>query len=337
MALPFNKATEARSFSFFIHNTGPLLSQLSPQPKQFLEAVINSAWHSNASRSLLVALSMIDECRWTDAPRSQQGDIGAISHANATRIYNAAVGLMAREEYSISDVLIASLLAAIFELAYGQIRYVGLHLDSAIKIIQRGTDHPGSNQPRLAAEDSFLKTIFIPTLKGCQDFHESTRIFAVEKLVPSPSDSQASVASSTLPWRFSSVAEAACSMEKCLDLLHDGHLSPAEAVLFGHDWLESVRRYRGEASDLPVQRYSLYLVYATMGSSIETIWGELTEAEARVRWTYICSQIEKISEPPGFAGLSEVVTLITKAMGWYCKCSQLVNRTRQVLERAQNC
>ncbi|KAI1623582.1 hypothetical protein EDD37DRAFT_609797 [Exophiala viscosa] len=327
---------EARSFQFFLLNTGPLLSQFSPEPQKLLEAIISSAWHCNASKNLLIALGMTDECRWTDAPSLPQDNGCAISYKTATRFYDAAVGLMAREKYSISDVLIASILAAVFELAHGEIQYVGLHLDSAVKIVQRGEGDPNHDKSRSSPEASFLRMIYIPTLAACQEFHRSRTIFSSGKLTAPTCDRQAVTMSSTLPSEFLSSAEAACSMGKCFDLLHAGNLSPAGAVFFSQNWLERARRFHVDTADLSAQRWALFIVYGTMGSSIEVICGELTEAEAQTRWNFISCQVGKISKPPGFDGLVEVLTLVSKAMGWYCKRSEPLKAARRVLEELHN-
>ncbi|KAI1611562.1 hypothetical protein EDD36DRAFT_292355 [Exophiala viscosa] len=236
MILPFNNAVEARSFQFFLLNTGPLLSQFSTEPQKLPEAIISSAWHCNASKNLLIALGMTDECRWTDAPSLPQDNGCAISYKTATRFYDAAVGLMAREKYSISDVLIASILAAVFELAHGEIQYVGLHLDSAVKIVQRGEGDPNHDKSRSSPEASFLRMIYIPTLAACQEFHRSRTIFSSGKLTAPTCDRQAVTMSSTLPSEFLSSAEAACSMgnaSTCSMLAICRRLGPSSSVKTG--------------------------------------------------------------------------------------------------------
>ncbi|KAI1611465.1 hypothetical protein EDD37DRAFT_433269 [Exophiala viscosa] len=326
--VPFRSAAEARSFQYFECKTGPFLATAVAYPKPLLNTMLGSAWQCAASRDLLIAVAITDEFRSNNV-EFLPGEGGIVSTANSTRYYATAMGLMAREQYPIPDLLIASILAWIYDLGHRRTEAARIHLNSALAIADTNTARPNSDECR-PEDDDLIKTVIKPALDGNQNFHDST-----SALASGWTDDTASGPTLKVPEKFSSMTKAVQSCRRCFDLLHAGLIPPKNAAEFGRGWLQSVRKYGAQGAVSPMQRWALYILYAALSTFIETLYLDLTGIAAQIRWNYIIGQMEKIFDAEHFPGFTEVLNLLIQVMAWSCEHEQPISRARRLIRRTE--
>lgn len=326
LAAPFRSAAEARSYQYFEHKTGPFLSKATVYPRALFDAMVRSAWQCAASRNLLIALAITDELR-SNHVADRGGEGGLISAANSMKYYTTAMGLMAREKYLISDLLIASILAWVFDIGHRRTEAARIHLNSAMQIVNSNTIRLDTVESH-SQVDNLIKTVIQPTLEGNQNFHKSTSVLASVGIDDAVSESRLK-----LPETFLSVFEAVQSCATCFDLLHTGEISQTTAAAFGRNWLQRVRRYGARGGVSALQRWALYILYASLGTFIETLYLELAGIEAQIRWNYIIGQLEKIYEAEFFSGFTDVLALLIEVISWSCEHKQPITRSKRLMQR----
>ncbi|KIV80137.1 hypothetical protein PV11_07658 [Exophiala sideris] len=290
--------------------------------------MVGSAWQCAASRNLLIALAITDEFRSNNIDYLPL-EGGIVSTASSTKYYATAIGLMARERYPISDLLIASILAWIYDIGHRRTEAARIHLNSALEIADSNTARPDSDEcpPQ---DDDLIKTVIKPALDGNQNFHKASSVLASVG-----TDDAVSHPSLKLPEKFSSVAKAVQSCEKCFELLRAGQIPPTQAASFGRDWLQSVRRYGAQGAVSPLQRWALYVLWAALGIFIETMYLGLAGIEAQIRWNYIIGQTERIYDAERFSGFTDVLALIIRVLGWSCEHRQPITRAKRLMQRIE--
>ncbi|KIW45576.1 uncharacterized protein PV06_03957 [Exophiala oligosperma] len=323
----FSSLSETRSFEFFLHNTGPFLSHFSPTPAPLFNAFIRSALSCAATKNLLLALAILDESRIPDFALRKTGSAPLKA---AERYHTAALGLMARERYPLHDLLIASILAWSYEVGNRRMQSARVHLDSALLIADKNLARSSQDSDPSYHRDDLVETVLKPSLDANQSFHHSTTIFANQGAT-----GETSHPSLDLPGTFSSVSEAAQLLEGCFDLLYVDRISTSDAAAFGRNWLDIIRRHRtrGIGIEPLMQRWVLYLLYATLGTFIEVKLEALSEFDAQTRCNHVIGLMETISETELFAGFSDALGLIMKITAGTCQAVQPVVRIKRLLDK----
>lgn len=207
-----------------------------------------------------------------------------------------------------------------------------VHLDSALLIADRDLARSIRDKDPSCYRDDLVEKVLKPTLVANQSFHHSTTIFADQGAT-----GEISHPSLDLSGTFSSVSEAVQSLGGCFDLLFVDRIRASDAAAFGRSWLEIIRRHRtrGNGIESLVQRWVLYLLYATLGTFIEVKLGELSEFDAQTRSNHVIGQMETILESEVFAGFSDALALIMKITAGTCQAVQPVVRIKHLLDKTR--